>query len=96
MDNEQKKLMGVTEQMEKYINHDLELIQEEHENAMQIGKKARDLTYIQLGKTRNNFNMTQTSYTAKFDLKKIQNDEIKESYLKTKEYDRQSSLQKTN
>ena len=58
MDNEQKKLMGVTEQMEKYINHDLELIQEEHENAMQIGKKARDLTYIQLGKTRNNFNMT--------------------------------------
>ena len=80
--------MGVTEQMEKYINYDLELIQEEHENAMQIGKKARDLTFINLGKTRNNNTFAQTSYTSKFDLKKIANDETRESFLKTKDYDR--------
>lgn len=34
MDPTAKKLMGVTEQMEKYINYDLELIQEEHHNAI--------------------------------------------------------------
>ena len=57
MDPSAKKLMGVTEQMEKYINYDLELIQEEHENIKQFGQKARDLTFINLGKTRNNHTM---------------------------------------
>jgi hypothetical protein len=36
--------------------------------------------------------MAQTSYAAKFDLKKIQGEDVRESYLKTKDYDRMSSL----
>ena len=30
--------LGITEQMEKYINYDLELIQEEHENLVNYRK----------------------------------------------------------
>ena len=77
--------------MEKYINHDLELIQEEHELNGNFNKKARDLTFIDLSTTRNKNLLSRTSYKDTHDQKKTSED-ARDSYLKTREYDRNSSL----
>ena len=45
--------LGLTEQMEKYINHDLGLIQEEQEQNQQQNKKAREKLNVDLSTQKN-------------------------------------------
>ena len=48
--------------MEKYINHDLEQIQEERENAVNYSKKAKILSYIDISTMKNKNVSSRTSY----------------------------------
>ena len=49
--------------MEKYINHDLGLIQEEQENTKEYAKRGKAAQNIALANSKNKLVGTSTSYT---------------------------------
>ena len=80
--------------MEKYINHDLGLIQEEHENTREFAKRSKAAQNIALATSKNKLVGSSTSYTDANYHKTVQNADMQREYAKLRDYDRQSSLQR--
>jgi hypothetical protein len=75
--------------MEKYISHNLELIQEEP-----ITKHRVMSSFETISRSRQMG--ARTSYKDYYDIKRPILDEIRESYQKAKEFEKSSALQKQN
>ena len=89
-----KKRMGMTEQMEKYISHDLRPIQEEQEVKKKANQSLSSVINMQYLKSKEFDPRTTARLTHDFKYSKDQYNKMKEMYLSHLAFDRQSNLQK--
>jgi len=86
--------LGLTEQMEKYINHDLGLIQEEQEQRTMHREKNKALKNVDLSTQRGKLIGSSTTYRDNHYQKSGQTPELRQLYVRARDYARQSSLQR--
>ena len=84
----------VSEQMEKYINHDLGSIIEEHTKIMKVASSNKNSTTIDLSTQKNKLIGLSTTYTDNIYHKKSPAQEMFRKSAFHKELDRSSSIQK--
>ena len=80
--------------MDKYINHDLGSIIEEHSKVMKVASSNKNATTIDLSTQKNKLIGLSTTYTDNIYLKKSMAPELNKKSAKHKELDRQSTIQR--
>jgi len=82
--------------MEKYINHDLGLIQEEQEHTNNYTKRIHKTAHIDLATQKSKLVGSSTTYKDNNYQKTVENADMQRVYAKLRDYDRQSSIQRAS
>ena len=83
-----------SEQMDKYVNHDLGAIVEEHTKVMKLAKSNKNATAVDLTTQKNKLIGLSTTYTDNIYMKKSPAPEMNKKSAILKNFDRSSSIQK--